>query len=175
VRAHPARRVLHIGGRLTPSLLLRATGARHGPRRLPCGLPHHRPLPPRGFSTASTLPRRSGTVQPPSPHLASAARHGDALGAHLIACTPLVSAHHPRHHAGRSCGDRALRGRRVPRPQLARPASGPHARPVAKTACLVGGPPCPALLLRVESRPKSRFPFSNTFLNYLINRNGSKL
>jgi hypothetical protein len=70
------------------SLLLQAAGACHGPRRPPCGLPHCRPPSPRGFSTASMLPRRSGTVQPPSPHLVGAPRHGDALCAHLIACTP---------------------------------------------------------------------------------------
>jgi hypothetical protein len=66
-------------------------------------------------TAASTLPRRSSTVQPPSPRPASAPRHGDALGAHLVACTPPASRHHPRRRTSRSRGDRTLRGRRAPR------------------------------------------------------------
>jgi hypothetical protein len=50
-----------------------------------------------------------------------------------------------------------LRGRRVPRSQPARPASGPHARPVAKTARCTGGLLRPSLLMRAERRPTSRF------------------
>jgi hypothetical protein len=46
VRVHPTRCMLHLGGHLTPSLLLRAAGARHGPRRPPCGLHHHQSPPP---------------------------------------------------------------------------------------------------------------------------------
>jgi hypothetical protein len=87
------------------------------------------PLPAaaaRGFSAASTLPHHSGTVQPPSPRPASAPRLGDALGAHVIACTPPVSRHNPRRRASRSRGDRA--------------------QPVAKTAYRAGGPPHPAAL-----------------------------
>jgi hypothetical protein len=66
-------------------------------------------------TAASTLPRRSSTVQSPSPRPASAPRHGDALGAHLVACTPPASRHHPRRRTSRSRGDHTLRGRRAPR------------------------------------------------------------
>jgi hypothetical protein len=159
VRTHPARCVLHIGERLTPSLLLRAAGAHHNPWRLLWGLPHRWTPPPRGFSVVSTLPRHSGTVQPPSPRPASAPRHGDAPGAHLVVCTPPMSPRHPRHRTGRNRGDCALHGRRATQPQLVRPASGPHGHPVAKTACHAGGPPRPALLLWAESRPNSQILF----------------
>jgi hypothetical protein len=174
----PARRVLHVRGRLTPtfcSLHLRAPGACHGPPRPPCGLPHRRPPLPRGFSAASMLPHRSSTVQPASTNPVGAPCHGDALGAHLIGCTLPVSPRHPRHRAGHSRGDRALCGHRAPRSQPVGPASGPHVRPLAKTGCRAGGLPRPALLLRAKSRPTNRFFSSISFSNYLINRNGSKL
>jgi hypothetical protein len=105
----------------------------------------------------------------------NASRHGDALGVHLIACTPPASCHHSRRRASHSHGDCALRGRRVPRPQLARPASGPRAQPVAKTVCRAGGPPRQHCCCRQNAGPTAGFHFLITFLNYLINRNGSKL
>jgi hypothetical protein len=121
VRAHPARRVLHIGGHLTPFPSPSSCRCMPWP-----SVTTVRSSPPLD-AAASTLPRRSDTVQLPSPRSASAPHHGNALGAHLAASMSTVSPHHPRHHVGHSRGDHVLRGRRAPRPQLARPASGPHA------------------------------------------------
>jgi hypothetical protein len=50
---------------------------------------------------------------------------------HLLPPKLPTSHHRPRRRTGRSHTDRALRGRHAPQPQLARPASGPRAQPVA--------------------------------------------
>jgi hypothetical protein len=80
----------------------------------------------RRCSATPTVPRHHGEPHHPSPCATHAPWSPLACAGHLLP---------PRRPASRCRGDRALRGRRVPRSQSAMPASGPRARPEAEAAC----------------------------------------
>jgi hypothetical protein len=113
------------------------------------------------FAENSPCCRCSATpVSPTTPPLARCMLCGPLL------LVPATSSHldHMRHRVSRRCGDRALCGRRVPRSQPARPASGPRARPGAEAACRAKRT---ASLrgrgLRAESQPNCRVYFRILF------------
>jgi hypothetical protein len=107
--------------------------------------PHHHRLPEgiiaignppcRRCSATSMVLCHLGEPHRPSSCMAHAPCSPLDRADHLLPPRPSMSRHQPCRCTGRSRGERALRGRCTPQPKLARPASGPHAQPVAKAAC----------------------------------------
>jgi hypothetical protein len=117
---------------------------------------HHRCWKP----TMRPLLRHLGEPHRPSSCTAHAPWSPLARVGYLLPPRPPTSHHRSRCRTDRSRGDCALRGRRAPQPQLARPASRPRAQPMAMAACHAKWTMSPrGRGLRARSQPMSRKMF----------------
>jgi hypothetical protein len=117
-------------------------------------------LPCGRCSATSTVMHHLGEPHRPSSCTAHAPWSPLARVGYLLPPRPPTSHHRPRCRTDRSHGNCALRGRRAPQPQLARPASRPCAQPMAMAACHAKWTMSPrGRGLRAGSQPMSRKMF----------------